>query len=292
MTTDPGAGVTHAKNGGANAPLERFLTAVETGLAIMGIVNVTPDSFSDGGLFNAPQAALAQAKKLVAEGADIVDVGAESTRPGHVPISAEEEWERLAPLLSALVAESGAPVSLDTYKAATARRALAAGVAVVNDIWGLQRDPEMAGVIAEAGAGVVVMHNREHVDAAVDIVADMRRFFERSLEIARRAGIPERHILIDPGIGFAKTREQNYAALRAIPDLLQHGRPILLGVSRKSIFRDLPDGAAEGRLIGTIAANLIGAMAGARAFRVHDAAEHRAAFKVFEAIGAKQERHP
>ncbi len=292
MTIEPGADVTHATSGGAEAPLERFLSVVETRPAIMGIVNVTPDSFSDGGLFNAPQAALAQAKKLVAEGADIVDVGAESTRPGHVPISAEEEWERLAPLLAALVAEAGAPVSIDTYKAATARRALAAGVAVINDIWGLQRDPEMAEVIAEAGAGVVVMHNREGADAALDIVADMHRFFERSLEIARRAGVPERRILLDPGIGFGKTREQNYAALRSIADLLRHGRPILLGVSRKSIFRDLPDGVAEGRLIGTIAANLIGAMAGARVFRVHDAAEHRAAFTVFSAIGQKQERHP
>ena len=186
-----------------------------------------------------------------------------------------------------LIAEAGAPISIDTYKASTARRALASGVAVVNDIWGLQRDPDMAAVVAEAQAGVVVMHNRDGSDPNLDIVADMHRFFERSLDIARRAGVPENHIFIDPGIGFGKTREQNYEALRALPELRRHGPPILLGVSRKSIFRDLPDGALEGRLVGTVAANLIGAMAGARVFRVHDAAEHRAAFAVLAAIGPK-----
>ena len=156
----------------------------------MGIVNVTPDSFSDGGLFTSPRAALAQARKLVADGACIVDVGAELTRPGHTPISAEEEWERLRPLLATLVAQAGAPVSIDTYKAETARRALRTGVAVVNDVWGLHRDPAMASVVAEAGGAVVIMHNRDTVDAGVDIVSDMLGFFERSLDLARRAGIP------------------------------------------------------------------------------------------------------
>jgi dihydropteroate synthase len=268
------------------AARDRFFAPVGRRPVIMGIVNVTPDSFSDGGLFVSKEAALAQAKKLVAEGADIVDVGAESTRPGHTPAPAEEEWARLAPLLADLVREAGAPVSIDTYKAVTARRALAAGVSIVNDIWGLQRDPDMAPAIAEAGAGVVVMHNRETADSEIDIVSDMRRFFERSLEIARRAGVSQGHIALDPGIGFGKSRQQNYDALRATPELLSLGFPLLIGVSRKSVFKGLPDGLLEGRLVGTLAANLVAAGAGAQIFRVHDVAEHRAAFEVFSALRA------
>jgi dihydropteroate synthase len=265
---------------------DRFLSLIGMRPVIMGIVNVTPDSFSDGGLFATREAALAQAKKLVVEGADIVDVGAESTRPGHTPLSAEEEWARLKPLLAALVAEAGVPVSIDTYKAETARRALGQGVCVVNDVWGLQRDPEMAPVIAQSGAAVVVMHNREAADSGIDIVDGMKRFFDHSLHIARRAGVPDRHILLDPGIGFGKSREQNYQALRAVPELLRLGFPLLIGVSRKSLFKGLGDGLLEGRLIGTLAANLLAARDGAQVFRVHDAAEHRAAFAVLQALAA------
>ncbi|HXZ17446.1 MAG TPA: dihydropteroate synthase [Roseiarcus sp.] len=250
----------------------------------MGIVNVTPDSFSDGGLFLSREAALAQAKKLVAEGADIVDVGAESTRPGHAPVSAEEEWRRLESLLAPLIEGAGAPVSIDTYKAETARRAVAAGVVMINDVWGLQRDPAMAEVIGEARALVVIMHNREKTQEGIDIVDDMKRFFERSLEAAGRAGVAERFILLDPGVGFGKTRAQNYAALRAIPQLRSLGFPVLVGVSRKSIFRDLSDERIDGRLIGTLAANIVAAGLGAQIFRVHDALEHKAAFAVLEAL--------
>jgi dihydropteroate synthase len=216
----------------------------------------------------------------------MVDVGAESTRPGHTPVPPDEEWARLEPLLAALVAEAGVPVSIDTYKAITARRALAVGVSIVNDVWGLQRDPDMAPTIAEAGAGVVVMHNREAPEPEIDIVSDMLRFFERSLEIARRAGVSEAHIALDPGIGFGKSRQQNYDALRATPRLSSFGFPLLIGVSRKSIFKSLPDGLIEGRLVGTLAANLIVAGDGAQIFRVHDVAEHRAAFEVFSALRA------
>jgi dihydropteroate synthase len=272
------------------AARDRFFSPVGQRPVIMGIVNVTPDSFSDGGLFASKATALAHAKKLAAEGADIVDVGAESTRPGHTPVPPEEEWARLAPLLAALVAESGVPVSIDTYKAATARRALAVGVSVVNDIWGLQRDPDMAPAIAEAGAGVVVMHNRETTDPEIDIVSDILRFFERSLDIAGRAGVSAAHIALDPGIGFGKSRQQNYEALRATPRLLSLGFPLLIGVSRKSIFKGLPDGLIEGRLVGTLAANLIAAGDGAQIFRVHDVAEHRAAFEVFSALRAAPAR--
>lgn len=266
------------------AAREKFLSSVEAGLAIMGIVNVTPDSFSDGGLFTSPGSALAKARKLVADGACIIDVGAESTRPGHTPVSAEEEWARLQPLLATLVAQAGAPVSIDTYKAETARRALQTGVAVVNDVWGLQRDSAMASAVAEAGAAVVIMHNRDDVDAGIDIVSDMQRFFDRSLDLARRAGVPQRHILLDPGVGFGKSREQNYQALRAIPQLLRFGYPLLIGASRKSIFRDLPDGLIEGRLVGTLTVNVLAASLGAQVFRVHDALEHKAAFAVLAAL--------
>ncbi|MGJ0454258.1 MAG: dihydropteroate synthase [Methylocystis sp.] len=266
---------------------DRFLSLIGTRPVIMGIVNVTPDSFSDGGRYATRDAALALARTLVSEGADIVDVGGESTRPGHTPLTAEEEWARLAPLLAALVAQAGAPVSIDTYKAETARRALGEGVCLVNDVWGLQRDPLMAPTIAEAGAAVVIMHNRETTAPEIDIVADMKRFFARSLETARRAGVPERHILLDPGIGFGKSREQNYEALRAIPELLALGFPLLIGVSRKSIFKGLDDGVLEGRLVGTLAANLLAARDGAQVFRVHDAAEHRAAFDVMRILAAR-----
>lgn len=269
------------------ASRERFFTLLGTRPVIMGIVNVTPDSFSDGGRFATRDAALAQARKLAADGADIVDVGAESTRPGHTPLSAEAEWARLEPLLAALVAECGVPVSIDTYKAETARRALRSGVAVVNDIWGLQRDPEMAHVIAEGGAGVVVMHNRETVDPGLDIVADMFRFFERSLAIAAAAGVSANRIILDPGVGFGKSREQDFQALRAIPDLSRLGLPVLVGVSRKRLFGALLGAEVDARLIATIAANLIAAMNGAHVFRVHDAAEHKAAFAVLETLRRK-----
>ena len=264
---------------------DAFLRTVAERRALMGILNVTPDSFSDGGRFNAPDAAVVQAKKLVADGADIIDVGAESTRPGHTPITAEEEIRRLAPLLDALLTEVDAPFSIDTYKAATARYAVERGVCVINDVWGLQRDPAMAAAVAETGAAVVVMHNRDNVDPALDIVADMKRFFDRSLDLARQAGILRAHVMLDPGIGFGKTKVQNLAALRATDRLaVEYGLPVLIGVSRKSLFGLLIGADVDARLIGTIAANLATLARGARIFRVHDVADHRAAFAVWDAI--------
>ena len=235
--------------------------------------------------FNRSSSALAQARKLVAEGADVIDVGAESTRPGHTPVPLDEEWRRLAPLIGPLLSAIATPVSIDTSKAEVARRSIAAGVSIVNDVWGLQRDPEMAGVVADGGAAVVIMHNRDAVDPEVDIEADMRRFFERSLALADTAGIPRRHMLIDPGIGFGKTKAQNLRALQATSRLREtFGLPVLIGVSRKRLFGDLLGVGVEGRLIGTLAANLATLARGAAVFRVHDAAEHAAAFKVFHAI--------
>ena len=191
---------------------------------------------------------------------------------------------RIARVATPLLDDVDAPFSIDTYKAATARRAMELGVVVVNDVWGLQRDPAMPDAVAEAGVGVVVMHNRNDVDPALDIIADLRRFFDRSLELAQRAGIPKERIILDPGIGFGKTKQQNLAALAATTELQDYGLPILIGISRKSIFGALLGAAVEGRLIGTIAANLVMAMYGAKIFRVHDPAEHRAAFTVLDAI--------
>jgi dihydropteroate synthase len=265
---------------------DTFLRLIGLKPVIMGILNVTPDSFSDGGRFQSLDSALARAKKLVADGADIIDVGAESTRPGHTPVLLEEEWRRLEPLLAPLLAEVDAPFSIDTYKAEIARRAIALGVCVVNDVWGLQKDPAMADVAAESRAAVVIMHNRESIDPDLDIEADLKRFFERSLNRADRAGILRTRILLDPGVGFGKSKAQNLKALALTGALREtFGLPILVGVSRKRLMNE-PSGAAsvDEQLAGTLAANLAAFARGAAVFRVHDAAGHAAAFKVFEAI--------
>jgi dihydropteroate synthase len=267
----------------AAAKRDRFFAAIGVRPLLMGIVNVTPDSFSDGGRFVAPDAAIAQARTHVAAGADIIDVGAESTRPGYTPVPEAEELARLEPALAALIAAIDVAVSIDTTKAAVARVALAAGAAVVNDQW--QRDPAMAAVVADGAAGLVVMHNRDGIDAAIDIVDDMRRFFDHSLRLAEVAGVARHRIVLDPGIGFGKSKAQNLAALHAIPALRAYGLPVLVGVSRKSLFAALIGASDVGdRLIGTLAANLAAAARGAAIFRVHDCAENRAALTVFDAI--------
>lgn len=266
------------------AKRDRFLALAGKRPLVMGIVNVTPDSFSDGGRFEEAAAAVAQARKLVEDGADIVDVGAESTRPGHQPVQADIEQARLEPLLGELVEAVDRPVSIDTSKAAVARWAASQGAAFVNDVWGLQKDPAMAEVAAEAGLGVIIMHNRQEADPDCDIIADIRRFFDHSLHLAAKAGIPSERIILDPGVGFGKTRAQNLAALHHLPELRDYGLPLLVGVSRKSLFGAILGEGVDHRLIGTLAANLVAAARGASIFRVHDAAEHVAAFKVFEAI--------
>lgn len=251
---------------------------------VMGILNVTPDSFSDGGRSAAPEDALATARRLVAEGADMLDVGGESTRPGHTPVPAEEEWARIAPVIGPLAAEAGVPISVDTYKAEVARRALAAGAAIVNDVWGFARDPDMARVVADHDAAAVVMHNRESVDESLDIVADMLAFFERALDTADRAGLPRERIVLDPGIGFGKTFPQNLSAVRRLDELRVLGLPLLLGTSRKSLIGKVIETTPAERLPGTIASNVIGILAGVEIIRVHDVAAHVQAARVAEAI--------
>lgn len=263
---------------------DRFLAEIGGRSLVMGILNVTPDSFSDGGRFLARDAALAQARKLAADGADILDIGAESTRPGHTPVSEDEELARLQPILAETIATVDLPVSIDTTKARIARFAVGVGACIVNDVWGFQKDPAMAETVAETGAAAVVMHNRESVDPDLDILADMKRFFEASLRIAEKAGVPRRHIILDPGIGFGKNRQQNLEALAGLSGFADLGLPILVGVSRKSLLADLAGPSVDARLVGTLAANLAAAGSGAAIFRVHDVAEHVAAFKVFDAI--------
>src|SRR5713226_4833343 len=213
----------------ARAKRDAFLGKIGSRAIIMGILNLTPDSFSDGGRFQSLDAALAQAKKMVAEGCDIVDVGGESTRPGATPVPEAEELRRVEPILAELARGLDAPLSIDTYKAAVARRAAELGAILINDVWGLQHDPGMADAVAETETAVVIMHNRSRRDAAIDILSDIRRFFDRSL--AQAAGIPRERIILDPGVGFGKTSRQNVEALARIGELRDYRLPVLIGVS-------------------------------------------------------------
>lgn len=251
---------------------------------VMGILNATPDSFSDGGRFAEHAAALAQAARMVAEGADIVDVGGESTRPGHAPVSAEEEASRVLPLVAELAKTCPVPISIDTYKASTAAAALRAGAAIVNDVWGLTRDADLARVAADFGAPVIVMHNREAADPSIDTIADQLAFFRRSIDIALSAGVREEDVIVDPGIGFGKTFEQNLETMARLGELAVLGRPILLGTSRKSMIGRILDVPPAERLFGTLATNVAGILAGVAIVRVHDVREHVEAARVTDAI--------
>ena len=252
--------------------------------AVMGVLNVTPDSFSDGGRFAEPEGALAQARRMIAEGADIIDIGAESTRPyGAEPVSADEEMRRLQPILAEVVS-LGVPVSIDSMKAAVVAWALDAGAVIANDVWGLQRDPGMAPLLAARHSPVIVMHNRDRVDAGIDIMQDIAAFFTRSLEIAATAGISHDHIVLDPGIGFGKTPQQSMTALARLHELKSFGLPIMVGASRKRFISSVVPSEADQRLGGSIAAHLAAAKAGARIIRTHDVSETVQALRVAAAI--------
>ena len=268
----------------ARAKRDAFLNKVKSRPVVMGILNLTPDSFSDGGRFQNPDAAIAHAKSMVVAGCDIVDIGGESTRPSASPVSEAEELARVEQVLTALMGLLDVPVSIDTSKAAVAVRAVEIGAAVVNDVWGLQKDPSMPDAVAQAEAAVIIMHNRMEKDERADILADMRRFFDRSLALAAKAGIPKDVIILDPGIGFGKTSRQNVEAVARIPDLKDYGLPILVGASRKAFLGSLTGDGIEATLIGTVAANLVAAAAGASIFRVHDVAEHVAALRIFHSM--------
>ncbi len=273
---------TPGSESGANV-LERLLAKGRP--LVMGVLNVTPDSFSDGGRYLDPQAAIVHARRLAAEGADILDVGAESTRPhgGVVRISLEEERARLAPLLSDVIA-LGVPVSIDTLKAAMAAWALDLGAAIVNDVWGLQGDADMARVVAEHQAPVVIMHNRMTVDPAIDIIAEVTDFFRRSLDIAARAGIPRQRIVLDPGIGFGKTAEQSLTCIARLDAWREFGAPLLVGASRKRFIHSIAPSEPMDRLGGSLAAHLLAVESGATIVRVHDVAATAQALAVASAI--------
>jgi dihydropteroate synthase len=268
----------------ANADVLPRLLALRRPL-VMGILNVTPDSFSDGGAFLSPDGAVAHAEQMVAEGADIIDIGAESTRPNAVAVSAAEELRRLEPVLPAVV-RLGCPVSIDTMKAAVAAWALDSGAAIVNDVWGLQRDPDMAEVVARHRVPVIVMHNRDAADPRIDIMADIAAFFERSLAIAARAGIRRDSIVLDPGIGFGKTQEQSITAIARVDRLTTFGLPLLVGASRKRFVNSVTPSPPDRRLGGSIAAHILAVERGATLVRVHDVAATVQAMRVMAVIGA------
>jgi dihydropteroate synthase len=254
---------------------------------VMGVLNVTPDSFSDGGRFIDPKLAIRQAQRMIAEGADIIDIGAESTRPygGADPVSSEEELARLTPVLPAVV-NLKTPVSIDTMKAGVAAWALDQGAAMVNDVWGLQRDPAMADIVSEHDMPVVIMHNREAADPAIDIIADVQAFFQRSLAQAERAGIARDCIVLDPGIGFGKTPEQSIACIARLAEFKRFGLPLLVGASRKRFINAVTPSAPDQRLGGSIASHLEAVKNGAAIVRGHDVAETVQALRVAAAIGA------
>jgi dihydropteroate synthase len=254
---------------------------------VMGVLNVTPDSFSDGGRFVDPTSALAQAERMIAAGADIVDIGAESTRPygGAQPVSYEDELARLEPILPAVV-KLKVPVSIDTIKAKIATWALDQGAAMVNDVWGLQRDPAIAEVVSEYDMPVVIMHNREAADPAIDIIADVEAFFARSLATAERAGIARDCMVLDPGIGFGKTPEQSLACIARLAEFKRFGLPLLVGASRKRFISSVTPSAPDERLGGSIASHLVAVKNGAALVRTHDVAETVQALRVAAAIAA------
>lgn len=251
---------------------------------VMGILNVTPDSFSDGGEFFDAGAAIAHARRMAEDGADIIDIGGESTRPGAIEVPVQDELDRVIPALEALTGLGLAtPLSIDTYKALVADQAVQSGAALINDVHGLQRDPEIADVAVLHDVPIVAMHWDTERDTSKPIVDEMRRYFDRSIAIADRAGIGRHRLILDPGFGFAKSFAENYALLRDLPLLSAYGLPLLVGMSRKSMIGKLLGNETAERLAGTIATSVLAYMGGAHIFRVHDVHANRDALRVAEA---------
>lgn len=250
---------------------------------VMGILNLTPDSFSDGGRYSNIEEAVAQAKRMVAEGVDIIDIGAESTRPQHEEVSAEEEWRRLEPVLKTLLEQVAIPISIDTYKASVAAKALEVGAHIINDVWGLQKDPDMAGVVGEYQAPVIVMHNQVGTTYH-HLIGDMMSFLRGSIELAEAHGLAGDQIIIDPGIGFGKTTEQNLEVMARLAEFRTLGHPVLLGTSRKSMIGKTLNLTVDERLEGTLATSVLGVVAGVDIIRVHDVQANCRAIQMTDAI--------
>lgn len=253
---------------------------------VMGILNVTPDSFSDGGKWNDMDRAMAHAAQMIEEGATIIDVGGESTRPGYTMISDEEEISRVVPMICELKKRFDVAVSVDTYKSAVAKAAVEAGADMVNDIWGLKYDEKMAEVIANTGAACCLMHNRKEADYT-DFMPDMLEDLKETVAIAKKAGIADDKICLDPGVGFGKTYENNLEAIHHVDQLLTLGYPVLLGTSRKSVIGLTLDLPASERMEGTVATSVIGVMKGCAFVRVHDVRENARAIRMTEAVLGK-----
>ena len=240
---------------------------------VMGIVNVTPDSFSGDGLGQDVDAAVAQGMRMVTEGADMLDVGGESTRPGHVPVSVAEEVSRTEQVLRRLARDSGVPVSIDTSKPEVAQVGVAAGAAILNDVWGLTRSPAIADLAARHGCGLVVMHNQDGTEYPGDLMDEIKRFLVVAAARAIAAGVPREKVIIDPGVGFGKTADQNWEVMRRFSELKELGHPILVGTSRKSFIGKLLDLPVTDRLEGTTATVVAAVLRGADIVRVHDVKE-------------------
>lgn len=256
---------------------------VENHTYVMGILNVTPDSFSDGGKFHGIDLALNRAREMIEQGVDILDIGGESTRPGYVTVCAEEEVERTAPVIEAICKEFDVPVSIDTYKASVAKEAIKAGATLVNDIWGLQYDKEMAKVIAENQVSCCLMHNRQSTQYK-EFVLELKQDLTNIVSVAQKAGISREKIILDPGVGFGKSYENNLEVIDSLEQLKELGYPILLGASRKSVIGLTLDLPVEERLEGTLVTTVYAVLKGCAFVRVHDVRENVRAIKMAEAI--------
>ncbi|MBI1360654.1 MAG: dihydropteroate synthase [Alphaproteobacteria bacterium] len=253
----------------------------------MGILNVTPDSFSDGGLYLDADVAVARAAAMREEGADVIDIGGESTRPDAAPVPEKDELARTGAAIRAVCRDMDCPVSIDTYKAGVARAAAKAGAVLVNDVWGMTRDPEMARAVAETESAVVITYNRGAADDSISLADDMKAFFDRAFHCAKEAGIPREFVILDPGIGFSKTWRQNFEALARLDVMLDYGRPVLVGLSRKSFIGRLLNKTVGERETGTLIANIVALQRGAAMIRVHDVAAHKDALKMLDALGGQ-----
>lgn len=254
---------------------------------IMGILNVTPDSFSDGGNYTELEKALNHAREMIEQGADIIDLGGESTRPGHKKVEADEELKRVIPIVKSLKKNLNVKVSIDTYKAEVAEESLKLGADMINDVWGLRKDRDMASTIAKYDAYVCIMHNQDGTLYDKDIIESIKEFLMESIKIAKDAGIDEKKIILDPGIGFGKTFEQNLEVMGRLEELKELGYPLLLGTSRKSMIGNILNVEPKYRVEGTIATTVLGIKSGVDIVRVHDVLENLRAIKVSDAICRK-----
>lgn len=251
---------------------------------IMGILNITPDSFSDGGQFISTDAAVARARQMIEEGADLIDIGGESTRPGHEPITAEEELQRILPVIEAIHREAPhIPISVDTYKAEVARKAIQAGAHIINDIWRGIKDPQMLSVAAELGCPIILMHNRDELDYQ-DLMEDMVQDMKESVELALQAGVEAHNIWLDPGIGFAKNLEENLQVMAQLDRLVELGYPVLLATSRKKFIRTVLDLPVHDVVEGTAATVAFGIAQGCQIVRVHDVKAIKRTVKMCDAM--------